>query len=219
MGSQVSKIRKGTDSSKSRTDSKSQGQSQKTTSETSFHNSSTLSSNQPKFAQEVFPHSTSESSRQQGEHYLLKHMFQSSYHAPLEDILNKPDSKCLDVGCGTQAAWLLDVANDFPNCTFYGFDILEPFSLEADQNFAAHIPPNCKLEKADIFDGFPYPDKTFDFVHQRLMNLAYHGDKVPWMFSEILRVTKDNGLVELAEPDVAPKRAGPILSKIFTAGN
>jgi hypothetical protein len=99
MGNQISKKRKGTES-------KSQNQSQKTFSD-SFNNSSTLSSNLPKFAQEVFPHSITEASRQQGEHYLLKHVFQSSYFAPIEDILSKSNSKALDIGCGTHASWIL----------------------------------------------------------------------------------------------------------------
>jgi ubiquinone/menaquinone biosynthesis C-methylase UbiE len=113
---------------------------------------------------------------------------------------------------------ILDVANDFPTCTFYGFDIIEPFSLDADSNLTFHIPDNCKLTRSDLFDGYQYEDNMFDFVHQRMMHLIYHGDKVPWMFSEILRVTKENGWVELLEPDITPKRSGPIFSKIFKAG-
>lgn len=109
-----------------------------------------------------------------------------------------------------------DVANDFPNCTFYGFDIIEPFTLDADIDLSIHIPSNCKLKKLDLLiDGYQYEDNTFDYTHQRLMHLIYHGDKIPWMFQEMLRVTKVNGWIELVEPDITPKRAGPIFSKVF----
>lgn len=110
------------------------------------------------------------------------------------------------------------MANDFPNCTFTGIDIIQPFSLEADTDSIGHIPGNCQLLKLDIFDGFQYPDKTFDFIHQRMMQVVYPGDKVSWMFTEMLRLTKDNGWIELVELDSAPKRAGPIFAKFFAAG-
>ncbi|CAO3653511.1 unnamed protein product [Mucor hiemalis] len=181
-----------------------------------MNNGSTVSSNQPKFALEVFPHTISEANRQQGEHYLLKHVFQSSYFAPIEETLRQPGSKALDIGCGTHASWIIDVANDFPNCTFYGFDLVEPFSLDADIDLSIHIPSNCQLKKLDLLiDGFQYEDNTFDYTHQRLMHLIYHGDKIPWMFQEMLRVTKVNGWIELLEPDITPKRAGPIFGRVF----
>lgn len=75
-----------------------------------FQNSSNLSASIPKFVQEVFPHSYEEATRQRGEHYLLKHVFQSSHFAPVDDTLNKPGSEALDVGCGVQASWLLGIS-------------------------------------------------------------------------------------------------------------
>lgn len=110
------------------------------------------------------------------------------------------------------------MANDFPNCTFYGFDILEPFSLDTDTASVSHIPTNCELIKHDVFEIFPYKDKTFDYVHQRTMHMVYSGDKIAWMFQQLLRVTKDNGWIELVEPDMTPKRIGPIFTKVFFGG-
>lgn len=109
------------------------------------------------------------------------------------------------------------MANDFPNCKFIGIDIIQPFSLETDTDSIGHIPANCQLVKLDLFEGFSYPDKSFDFVHQRMMQIVYPGDKVSWMFAEMLRLTKDNGWIELVELDSAPKRAGPIFAKVFVA--
>lgn len=110
------------------------------------------------------------------------------------------------------------MANDFPNCIFSGFDIIQPFSLEADVDSIGHIPVNCRLVKLDVFDGLPYQNKSFDFVHQRMMQLVYPSNKISWMFGEILRLTKDNGWIELVELDTTPKRAGPIFARVFIAG-
>ncbi|KAI8085918.1 uncharacterized protein B0P05DRAFT_443310, partial [Gilbertella persicaria] len=102
---------------------------------------------------------------------------------------------------------------DFPNCTFYGFDLLDIF----EEGQGILIPNNCRLKKHDVFDGLAYKDNTFDFVHQRMMHLVYPQDKIPWLFEEILRVTKDNGWVELIEPDLSPKRCGPLFEKVYNA--
>jgi ubiquinone/menaquinone biosynthesis C-methylase UbiE len=181
-------------------------------------NGSTVSSSQPKFTSELYPGTLTEANRQQGEHYLLKHLFQISYFAPIDDVLAKPGSAALDIACGPHASWILDVANDFPDCTFYGFDIIEPFSVA--EGSSDHIPDNCKLQQLDIFDGgLNYPDNTFDFVHQRMVHLVYQQDKVQWLLSEVLRVTKDDGWIEFVEPDVIPKRAGPIFGKLTRGGS
>ncbi|KAI9340099.1 hypothetical protein BD770DRAFT_448037 [Pilaira anomala] len=208
MGNQISKRR--------RHDSNSSTSSTLTVSD-SLQNGSSLSTNVFKFTQEFYPHSPTEATRQQGEHYLLKHIFQSSHFAPVDDILNKPDSKALDIGCGAHASWILDMANDFPNCTFSGFDIIEPFSLGSDTILSTHIPKNCQLIQHDVYEEFPYNDKTFDFVHQRGMQLVYPIDRMADMFHQILRVTKDGGWIEFVELDIVPKRAGPIFTKINSA--
>jgi SAM-dependent methyltransferase len=178
---------------------------------------STVSSSQPKFTAEVYPCTLTEANRQQGEHYLLKHLFQISYFAPVDEVLSKPGSAVLDIACGPHASWILDVANDFPDCTFYGFDIIEPFSVE--EGSICHIPANCKLRQMDLFEsGLDYPDNTFDFLHQRMVHLIYQQDKLHWLMSEVLRVTKDDGWIEFIEPDLAPKRAGPIFGKLTLGG-
>lgn len=215
MGNQISTKRKRPSSEKK---SKTASVSSTTRTLTDSYSGSIVSCNQPKFTAEAFPGTYDEANRQQGEHYMLKHVFQTSYFAPIDDILTRPNSCCLDVACGTHASWIIDIANDFPNCTFHGFDIIQPFSLD-QVDIDSHIPNNCILRKQDLFDGFAYPDNTFDFTHQRAMHLVYHSNKLPWVFSEIIRVTKENGWIELVEPDMIPRRAGPIYGKIMSAGN
>lgn len=156
----------------------------------------------------MYPQTVAEANRQQGQHHLFKHIFQSSYFAPVLDKLEQSDSKVLDIGCGTSATWIIDMANDFPESTFYGVDIVEPFSLSTDIS-TSHIPSNCKFEKADVLDGLAYQSNTFDYVHQRMMYAAYSVDYIDFIFQEIKRVTKLNGWVEVVEGDIVPKNAGP----------
>ncbi|KAG1451941.1 hypothetical protein G6F46_005960 [Rhizopus delemar] len=172
---------------------------------------------QPKLPIEyIFPLNDAEVTRLHGQHYLFKHLFQGNYFAPIEPIL-KNDSKVLDIGCGPHAIWMIDMAIDFPECQFYGFDVAEPISLNEVEKL--HKPDNCFIERADVFDGFSYEPNAFDFVHQRLMYNVYPHDKIPWMLQEILRVTKPNGWIELVEPDLNPKRAGPLFTTLMKAVN
>lgn len=108
-----------------------------------------------------------------------------------------------------------DMAIDYAQCEFYGFDIAEPAKLSEIEKL--HQPKNCHIKQADVFDGFDYDANTFDFVHQRIMYSVYPTDRVSWMFQEILRITKPNGWVEFVEPDLTPKRAGPLFSKVMKA--
>ncbi|KAI8376866.1 S-adenosyl-L-methionine-dependent methyltransferase [Blakeslea trispora] len=179
----------------------------------SFHNDDSNSSScQPKFFIDMFTNLGSVSAHQTAEHYLMKHLFQRTYFAPIDDMLSKPGSAVLDVGCGPNASWLLDMAVEFPNCTFYGFDLVEPLSEVKLDNL---IPPNCRLRKHDVFDGFPYEDAQFDYIHQSLMQTVYPADKVAWMLDELMRMTKEDGMIEFLESDIIPKRMGPLFEKLF----
>ncbi|KAI9244725.1 S-adenosyl-L-methionine-dependent methyltransferase [Sporodiniella umbellata] len=177
---------------------------------------STTSSCQPKLPKEyVFLHNAEEFDRLNGQHYLLKHLFQGNFLAPLSNSLSNPDSKALDIGCGSYGIWMRDMAIDFPECEFYGFDLAKPAELSETEKM--HLPENFHIEQADLFNGFNYKTNTFDFVHQRMMYNVYPQDKIHWMFEELLRVTKQNGWIEMVEPDLVPKRAGPLFSKLTKA--
>lgn len=185
----------------------------------SFTSTATSFTNNPssnRHILDIYPNTGRETNRQRGEHYLLKYIFQTCHFAPVQDILLNTNSKTLDIGCGSYPNWLIDVARDFPESTFFGFDIIDP--IESNGETTSHIPSNCILYQQDLFEGFPYEDETFDYVHQRMMHLIYHSEKIPWMFQEILRVTKEDGLIELIEPDTMPKRIGPLFKKIFKGG-
>jgi len=87
----------------------------------------------------------------------------------------------LDSGCGP-ATWTFDMAKEFPSSKFHGVDIT-PLSFPEGVK-----PDNCEFQVANIAEHIPYPDNTFDYIHQRLlvMGLTHESwDKVRRMGATI----------------------------------
>ncbi|HEY7850691.1 MAG TPA: class I SAM-dependent methyltransferase, partial [Ktedonobacterales bacterium] len=59
----------------------------------------------------------------------------------------------------------------------------------------------------------PFPDATFDFVHQRLLVAAIPEDRWRWVVGELLRVTKPGGWMELLE--AIPTQGGPGMNALY----
>ncbi|CAG8769312.1 1086_t:CDS:2, partial [Gigaspora rosea] len=68
-------------------------------------------------------------------------------------------------------------------------------------------PKNFNFVKANVMEGLPFEDNTFDFVFQRYMFTGCIKKKWPYLINEIVRVLKPGGFLELSEP-----------SKIFDLG-
>jgi ubiquinone/menaquinone biosynthesis C-methylase UbiE len=58
------------------------------------------------------------------------------------------------------------MGESFPHSKFYGIDISNVFPPEAKK------PANVELVVGNIAKCIPYPDNTFDFIHQRLLIVA-----------------------------------------------
>ncbi|CAG8639570.1 3903_t:CDS:2, partial [Dentiscutata heterogama] len=71
-------------------------------------------------------------------------------------------------------------------------------------NFSApKKPPNATFLQANLLDGLPFPDGTFDFVYQRFMSSAL--EESQWrdeVIAELVRVIKPGGWIELMELDI-----------------
>lgn len=89
--------------------------------------------------------------------------FYRNFQAPLQEKLEQGIT-VLDSGCGP-AAWVFDMAKDFPNSQFHGIDITSTFPHDTK-------PSNCEFTVANLAEGIPYPDNYFDYVHQRLLILG-----------------------------------------------
>ncbi|GES97732.1 S-adenosyl-L-methionine-dependent methyltransferase [Rhizophagus clarus] len=142
-------------------------------------------------------------------HFFQRYMFQSNFSSPIEERLIQGKCKVLDIGCGP-GTWLLDLANKYEKSFFYGLDNNPIYPTEIK-------PGNLNFLKADIFDGLPFPDNEFDFVHQDSMLFMIKADQWNFIISEMIRVTKPGGYIEFLEICCKLDGAGPVLSKIYEA--
>lgn len=86
------------------------------------------------------------------------------------------------------------MAIDYPEYNIIGADMSDMFPTTIR-------PENVKFELYNVLNGLPYPDDTFDFVHMRLMIIAFRENEWPFVLKEIYRVLKPGGLVQLMESD------------------
>ncbi|GBB92125.1 hypothetical protein RclHR1_01970007 [Rhizophagus clarus] len=142
-------------------------------------------------------------------HFFQRYLFQSDFSSPIEERMKRDKCKVLDIGCGP-GTWLLDLANKYENSLFYGIDNNSTYPNEIK-------PGNLNFIKADMFDRLPFPDNEFDFVHQGLMLFIVKPYQLNSIISEMIRVTKPGGYIELLEPCNEFRRTGPILRRIYEA--
>ena len=112
----------------------------------------------------------------------------------LPDI-EMPPKQILDIGCGS-GIYCMELAHDLPYTHIHGVDI---FPLQ-------HITPpaNCQFYVADVLEGLPFPDQQFDFIHSRDIHSGIPPDKwVPYL-TEVYRLLRPGGWLQLAEMDPWP---------------
>ncbi|RIA99728.1 S-adenosyl-L-methionine-dependent methyltransferase [Glomus cerebriforme] len=148
------------------------------------------------------PDDANEIDRYHMHHFLKKYIFQNNFSSPIEEKLMRNECKVLDVACGA-GTWLLDLSINYPKSKFFGLDIKPLFPKEIK-------PDNLEFIQADMLNGLPYPDNEFDFVHQETMLLMLTPDQWNYAISEIVRVTKPGGWIELVEPYSFATGAGPL---------
>ncbi|GBC09797.1 hypothetical protein RclHR1_09110004 [Rhizophagus clarus] len=139
-------------------------------------------------------------------HFFKKFIFQNNFSSPIEDKLIKGDCKVLDVGCGP-GTWLLELSNTYTNSQFFGFDMTPIYPQEIKPN-------NLNFIEGNIFNGLPFSDNEFDFVHMESMTLIFTRDQWNFVLSELIRVTKSGGFIEVVEPYIISDEAGPIFKKL-----
>jgi ubiquinone/menaquinone biosynthesis C-methylase UbiE len=102
----------------------------------------------------------------------------------------------------------------FPQANVVGFDMTPP---PLDPNAPLHTPTdNFSFVQGNMFEGLPFPDNSFDFVHQRLVIVALPSNQWVRQVQELLRVTRPGGWVELVEGDLLP--GGPGLQRLNDLG-
>src|SRR5579859_7604165 len=120
----------------------------------------------------MLPRHQTEIDRLDVQHYALRAALRGNYKAPVD----RPVA-ILDVGSGT-GQWAFDLCAEFPRATVVGLDLV-PGKL-------ALGPPNYRHVKANVLEGLPFADGTFDYVHQRLMVTALPVSTWPDVLTDLL---------------------------------
>ncbi|KAG0243228.1 hypothetical protein BGX31_011037 [Mortierella sp. GBA43] len=137
---------------------------------------------------------------QKGQHALWKYIGGGNSHAPLRFDIDR----ILDSGCGL-GEWTMEIAKEFPNATVYGIDINPELFPGPHQP----VPSNCLFTQSNLLQRLSFPNQYFDFVYQRFLYLGLTVDDWPVALTELKRVMKPGGWLELFEPCMRVHRAGP----------
>jgi ubiquinone/menaquinone biosynthesis C-methylase UbiE len=156
----------------------------------------------------ALPKDLEESGRLDFQHFLLRLALKGNYIAPIRDPRD-----ILDAGCGT-GRWAMEMAQTFPSANVVGLDVVPPvqdtghilgYGLEG-------TPENYAFVEGDLCKGIPFADRSFDFVHMRLLFGAIPADQWPFVVGELARVLRPGGWVQLLEAYPIPN-GGPMLKR------
>lgn len=142
----------------------------------------------------VLPKDMGEVNRLDFQHYMMRSALRGNYAAPI----SAPES-ILDVGCGT-GRWAIEMSQRFPAARVVGIDVA---ASPADSTTHEQLPSNYTFQPGNILEGLAFPEASFDFVHQRYMIGAIPIERWPTTVSELARLTRPSGWVELVEAGVS----------------
>ncbi len=155
----------------------------------------------------LMPQDAREIDRLDFQHYLIRYIMQRNYVAPLQN-----PKGILDVGCGT-GRWAIEMATMFPQTKVFGLDIHDAREWPVDS-----LPKNYRFIQGNVLEELPFPDMTFDFVHQRFLHVAIPFTKWSHVLQQLTRVTRVGGWVELAESDQVFRNTGPGMRQLMLWG-
>lgn len=155
----------------------------------------------------ILPSDGEELNRLDFQHYMLRYALRGNYAAPL-----RQPREILDVACGT-GRWAAEMATLFPQANVVGLDLKAP---PVESGATMQRPDNFTFLQGNMLEGLPFPDNSFDFVHQRLVIVALPTSQWVQQARELLRVTRPGGWVELVEGDLLP--GGPGITTLNNLG-
>ncbi len=153
------------------------------------------------------PNDAREINRLDFQHFMMRYAIQRNYIAPIQD-----PKGILDVGSGT-GRWAHEMAALFPRTKVFGLDIDLAGARETNTT-----PTNYRFVQGNVLQELPFPDMTFDFVHQRFMHMALPVSSWNAVAQELVRVTRSGGWVELTESDLLMHNPGPATRQLTEWG-
>jgi SAM-dependent methyltransferase len=142
----------------------------------------------------VLPRDDGEVNRLDFQHYMLRYALRGNFAAPITSPVSM-----LDVGSGT-GRWAMEMATYFPDANVVATDIVTPPEETSAPGFGLeHRPENYSFVPGNVLNGLSFADGSFDFVHMRLLVFAILEVAWPQVVSELVRVTRPGGWIELVE--------------------
>ncbi|KAG1054891.1 hypothetical protein G6F46_003463 [Rhizopus delemar] len=135
--------------------------------------------------------------RLQRQHYLLKSAKKSNTATQLDDSITIVDS-----GTGN-GIWALEIAAEYTHSKVIALDLKPPTQEQGK-------PPNLFYKEADITKPWPIESNSVDFVFQRSMGHVIPKEHWHQLISEMYRVLKPGGTIELTESDLWHHNPGPM---------
>ncbi|KAI8388905.1 S-adenosyl-L-methionine-dependent methyltransferase [Radiomyces spectabilis] len=108
----------------------------------------------------------------------------------------------VDVGTGN-GIWAWEMANEFPSCQVVGIDRRKPSEQISRCSNLSYI-------EASIFEPWPLADNSVHFIFQRNMGQDIPKEKWRFILTEMHRVLRSGGEIELLEPDLWHHNPGPV---------
>ncbi|CAG8500460.1 7214_t:CDS:2 [Scutellospora calospora] len=151
----------------------------------------------------VLPVDDDEIDRMTLQHYIFQNIWKNNFSSPVESLLERGGAKVLDIGCGP-GVFVLELASKYPKSQFTGCDIVANYPIQIK-------PENSTFVRANVVERLPFDDNTFDFVYMRFMMFALMTKEWPYAISEMVRVTKPGGWIEVMERDILWFNEGEVI--------
>jgi SAM-dependent methyltransferase len=94
-------------------------------------------------------------------HFLLKHVWKGNFNSPIKSSLTSGKVDALEIKCGP-GTWILDMATDYPDCTFIGVDMIPIFPSEIK-------PKNTNFVLVNQPEHLPFPTSKFSYVYVNII--------------------------------------------------
>ncbi|HEX3640910.1 MAG TPA: class I SAM-dependent methyltransferase, partial [Ktedonobacteraceae bacterium] len=123
--------------------------------------------------------------------------------------------RVLDVGCGP-GGWAIEAAQTYPMMSLIGIDISERMIKYARAQAEAHqVSDRVKFRVMDALRLLDFPAGYFDLVNLRFGVSYLRTWDWPKLLSELLRVTRVDGVVRVTDTEVTFQSNSPALIRLL----
>jgi SAM-dependent methyltransferase len=121
-------------------------------------------------------------------HFVLRMLTDGNH---LANLSRSSVSKVLDVGTGS-GLWVLEMAAEYPTMSFTGMDV---------NTFQPHMikPQNVQFVQANVLERTPFRERSFDYIHVRMMAGSVTMRQWPLALTELRRLLSPGGIIELMD--------------------